>query len=696
MPRSSASKRASSPDRAKSPAPPPWAAALTQLGPKRWDALFEAGIQTPQDLLTHIPFRYVDHLNPQRIADLKEGDEAYFAAEVVNIQSRASRLHIQVDDGSGKLDLVFFQGLQFLQRKFTVGQRLSVSGKVGAFSGLQIAHPEWMELKPGQTLTRALIPRYSLSEGMAEARVDHKKLQGWVFELLALSNLPMDLSESDRHALELGTLSEMFRRLHAPESWGDVGIGRRELKLRELLPLHRRLSALRATRRGTGKVFPRVEKWETALLQATPFEPTLGQKNTAEEIAVRLRGPDRFFGLLQGDVGSGKTWVAVYSALPVLAAGSQVALLAPTEILARQHARNLSPWLNALGVKTHLLVGGMAAPEKAEVLDALSKPGSAFVIGTHALLSDTIQFSDLGLCIVDEQHRFGVEQRSRLAEKGGNPHVLYLSATPIPRSLALSFFGDLESFQLTEKPPGRLPVKTRVVSAPKRADLIRFLEEESQKGGRIFWVVPRITAEPGADAFSNEGTSSAELSAENFDNFRGNEDGAAATVEDVAKSLRAGKRTWKIAEAHGRLTTEKREAALKAFREGAVQVLVATTVIEVGVDIPEADWMVVESAHRFGLAQLHQLRGRTGRGGGQGWCFLPEPPNGFPPQALERLQGFAETDDGFALAELDMRQRGVGHLVGLDQSGFGGLRFADVLQDFPLMEKIREVFGDET
>jgi ATP-dependent DNA helicase RecG len=350
----------------------------------------------------------------------------------------------------------------------------------------------------------------------------------------------------------------------------------------------------------------------------------------------------------------------------VLASGAQAALLAPTEILAAQHFRTMQPLLRRAGFEVALLTGESSGEDRRRILSGLKDGSLPFVVGTHALFSAGVEFKELRYVLVDEQHRFGVEQRALLSAKGLEPHVLYLSATPIPRTLAQSLYGDLDVLTLGEKPAGRLPVKTRLVPSMKQKELLEFLKAETAGGGnQVYWVVPRISA-------------------------TGEEEDGAAAVDAAVKRLRAAG-SWRVEAVHGRVPAPERSKLLAEFRDGKIQALVATTVIEVGVDVPGANLMVVEGGERFGMAQLHQLRGRTGRGSAQAWCFLLEPPVlGWPEETEERLREFASTEDGFRIAEMDLRRRGAGSLDGTRQSGFGLLRFTDWIDDAELIREVGE------
>lgn len=636
-------------------------------------------MHTLRDLVYHIPRRYVDRTRITPIATLREGDDAFFTCHIDSVQTPPGRLIVRVSDDTGSFELAFFRAARFLTEQLYPGRRLSVAGQVKRFRSLQIAHPEWEILREDQDPRGGLLPVYPLTGELAETRAEHKLLQKLALEALSSFQFSDPLSPEERTRLGLRPEVEALRILHAPESLADVRAALAELKLRELWPLCVKRAQARQDRRARGKRFPATPETsaaEAAVRAALPFALTAGQEEVLAGITTALGAGGQFHGLLHGDVGSGKTAVALLSAVRVAGAGAQVALLAPTEVLAAQHYRNMEPWLRAAGISAGLLTGDVPPAER-RVLEAGLAEGSLRVaIGTHALLSQGVTFADLRFVVVDEQHRFGVEQRALLAQKGNEPHTLYLSATPIPRTLAQSLYGDLDVLTLKEKPPGRLPVKTRLVPARKQAELLSFLRAEAlTNGNQVYWVVPRIDSE-------------------------GNEADTMPAIENAVKRLRAAGRAgenWTVEAVHGRVPAPERDRILAAFRRGEIHALVATTVIEVGVDVPGANLMVVEGADRFGVAQLHQLRGRTGRGSAQAWCFLLEPAAiGWPDETEERLRGFAATEDGFKIAEMDLLRRGAGSLDAFDrlsaggarQSGFGALRFTDLIADADLIRDL--------
>jgi ATP-dependent DNA helicase RecG len=665
---------------------------LTGVGPKRLKALEAAGIRTFRDLVYHVPRRYVDRTRLTTIAALQEGDDAFFTARIESVKTPPGRLLVTVSDDTGIFELAFFNSALFLRQQLIPGRRLSVAGVVKRFRTLQISHPEWEILREDQDPRGGLLPVYPLTESLAETRAEHKLLQKLALETLETYGFTDPLTPGERAFLRLRPEKDVLKILHAPESLQDVAKALNELKVRELWPLSVERARDRRIRRTRGKAFPSVPEViaaESKVRASLPFTLTAGQEKVLKSINEAMSGGEngrgQFYGLLHGDVGSGKTAVALLSAVRVAASGSQVSLLAPTEILALQHFRNLAPWLAAAGLESALLTGETAPADRRRIESSLADGTLPFVVGTHALLSGSTLFKNLRYVLVDEQHRFGVEQRTLLTQKGVEPHVLYLSATPIPRTLAQTLYGDMEVLTLTEKPAGRLPVKTRLVPAAKQAELLEFLRAETRdNGNQVYWVVPRI-------GMSQPSLVQATILPGEREGFVVEENEVVAAVDGALKRLQS-LGDWKVEAVHGRVPSLERDRILSAFRRGEIHGLVATTVIEVGVDVPGANIMVVEGAERFGMAQLHQLRGRTGRGAAQAWCFLLEPPAfGWPEETEARLREFASTEDGFAIAEMDLRRRGAGSLdsaTGTRQSGFGLMRFADVLVDADLIRQL--------
>ncbi len=673
---------------------------LTGVGPKREKILAEAGISNLRDLIYHLPRRYIDRTKFTPIAELTAGKDAIFPCTVRSIAMAQMRMMVTVEDGTGAVELVFFNGVQFLRSRFSEGQRMLIAGVPGFFrEQLQMVHPEFQALKEGQEIKGEVLPRYPLTMDMSEAHVEHKFLQKIALESLEGFSFSDAIPENQRGDLGLLPEAELLRNLHKPATAEEIPALRRQLKVRELLPLSLRLEAVKVERRKVGKAWPVSIGLKSKLRAGLPFTLTAGQAEAVESISSFQAKAGQFCGLLMGDVGSGKTVVAMLAAANVLESGGQVALMAPTEILATQHYQTLAPFLAKADIRVGLLTGDTPKADREALVADLASGALSFVVGTHALYSGDVKFRQLGLAVIDEQHRFGVQQRLALSAKGGHPDILYMSATPIPRTLAQTVFGDLENFVLKDKPAGRLPVKTRLVPPEKRKDMLGFLLKESLGGNQAFWVVPQIGGPMSAKAAAEKAASSggsgggkagaSGKAGDDPDIFipikRPEED--LATVDKIRKELTAFAPEWKIGFVHGKLPPEKKEEALTAFRNGALHVLVATTVIEVGVDVPQANLMVIESPDRFGVAQLHQLRGRTGRGSTQAWCFLAQ--GDWPVETYDRIAGFAETTDGFKIAEMDLRSRGTGNLEGTDQSGYGGLRFTDLIEDFDLTQEVR-------
>jgi ATP-dependent DNA helicase RecG len=407
---------------------------------------------------------------------------------------------------------------------------------------------------------------------------------------------------------------------------------------------------------------------------ALPFQLTDGQENALNEIVAGLNGKKQFHALLQGDVGSGKTVVAMLAMLAVCGAGEQCALMVPTDILARQHYKTLKPFFDAAGMHLQLLVGATSAAERNVILGELQMGLCEAVIGTHALFSKDVAFRNLGLVIIDEQHRFGVGQREALLAKGEYPDMLVMSATPIPRSLAMTLYGDLKVISIKDKPVGRKPIRTRLVPSEKRDDMKKFICNEAASGNLCYWIVSRVNADDSGDSANSE-----------------TGEKGAYSVDDIVKEMRsyiaATQAPLRVEGIHGQMDEAKRDEILKQFAQGEIQILVATTVIEVGVNVPAANLMVIDQPDRFGLAQLHQLRGRVGRGSVQAWCFLMLPPGDAAEASMERLTKFAGTEDGFEIAEIDLQTRGAGNLEGNEQSGAWVFRWFDWIADQELISK---------
>jgi ATP-dependent DNA helicase RecG len=643
---------------------------LKGIGERRAEALARLGIRTAQDLLWHLPHRYVDASTVTPLAEARVGMEAACVGRVVAKGVLPTRkglriFHAVLRDASGVLECVW-PGQAFLDRTIAVGQTLLVSGPVRFYHGRQMAPREYIILADADgdvdpLAAGMVLPVYPATEGLS-----HKVVRGLVDRhldaLVALSKdlLPRGLRES----LGLPTLPDALRAVHRPASLDEAERGRRRLALDELLDLQLMLVRARALakRQRTGVAFEVRRELTTKLRESLPWALTDDQQHALKEIVGDMTAGERMHRLLMGDVGTGKTVVALFAMLLAVENDYQAALMAPTELLAEQHGATLTALLEPLGLRPELLLGRLTASEKTAVRKKLASGQERLVVGTHALLQESTSFHRLGLVVIDEQHRFGVEQRAALIGKGAAPDVLLLTATPIPRSLALTLYGDLDVSTLRQKPPGRGTVRTGIRTAGQREKVWAFVEEQCAEGRQAYVVLPVIEESERADLR------------------------AATTMHEA---LVARWPTLQVGLVHGRQKSDERDAIMRRFRAGEIHVLVATTVIEVGIDVPNATIMVIEHPERFGLAQLHQLRGRIGRGAGESYCILMSDES-IP----DRLRAFAATTDGFKIAELDLEERGMGDLIGARQSGGVEVRIARLPDDADLLARARALAGD--
>ncbi len=641
---------------------------LKGIGEHRAEALGRLGVRTAHDLLWHLPHRYVDASSVTPIVKLRIGEDAAAAGRVVAKGILPTRkgiriFHAVLRDASGAIECVW-PGQAFLDRTIEVGQVLLVAGPVRFYHGRQMAPREYQILSEGAEGDDddpinggRVLPVYPATQGMS-----HKVIRGLIGRhldaLIALSReiLPEDL----RTRFDLPPLPDALRAVHHPASVAEAERGRRRLALDELLDLQLMLGRARhvAKRGRTGVQFENRRELTSRLKDSLPWPLTKDQRQAVREIVGDMTATDRMHRLLMGDVGTGKTVVALFGMLVAVENGYQAALMAPTELLAEQHFATLSRLLEPLELAPGLLLGRLPASDKQQVRRQLESGAMRLVVGTHALLQETVSFHRLGLVVIDEQHRFGVEQRAALMGKGDVPDVLLLSATPIPRSLALTRYGDLDLSLLRERPPGRGTIRTAIRPAKQRDRVLDFVHEACLAGRQAYVVLPLIDETEKADLL------------------------AARTTADVLTGR------WpdvSVGLVHGKLKAQERDQVMREFREGRVQVLVATTVIEVGIDVPNASVMVIEHPERFGLAQLHQLRGRIGRGGDTSHCVL------LADRPSRRLSAFAATTDGFRIAELDLEERRQGDLLGQRQSGDADIRVARFPDDADLLGQAREL-----
>jgi ATP-dependent DNA helicase RecG len=640
---------------------------LKGIGERRAEALARLGIRTARDLLWHLPHRYIDASTLTPLAKAELGQEVACVGRVVAKGVLPTRrglriFHAVLRDDSGLLECVW-PGQPFLDRTIVVGQTLLVSGPVRFYHGRQMAPREFVILADAEGEADPLtggkvLPVYPATEGLSH-KIIRSLVERHLDRLIALSEDV--LPDAVRVDLDLSALPDALRAVHRPASLSEAERGRRRLAFDELLDLQLMLIRARAVakRHRSGVAFTLKRDLTRRLKESLPWELTADQQRAIREILGDMTAPERMHRLLMGDVGTGKTVVALFAMLLALENDFQAALMAPTELLVEQHGATLELLLEPLQLKPELLLGRQTASEKAAVRKRLAGGQARLAVGTHALLQEGVQFQRLGLVVIDEQHRFGVEQRAALIGKGVAPDVLLLTATPIPRSLALTLYGDLDVSTLRERPPGRGMVRTAVRRSNQRERVLEFVRSECGKGRQAYVVLPVIEESERADLR------------------------AASTM---LETLAARWPELKVGLVHGRLKAEQRDEVMRQFRRGELNVLVATTVIEVGIDVPNATMMVVEHPDRFGLAQLHQLRGRIGRGAEESYCILL-----VDGPAPDRLQGFAGTLDGFKIAELDLAERGMGDLIGARQSGGFEVRHARLPDDADLLTRARDL-----
>lgn len=635
------------------------------VGPGRVKQLNKLGITDVSSLLTYFPRTYEDRSVSYLIGALKQGAVGATEGTVLNVQEKKPRrglsiLEIFIGDATGRLKIVLFnQG--YKKNFYKVGQRLHVYGKVEfAYGSLQMNTPHIEMLREGQVAEAGIVPVYPLVDGVSQFVIRHA-VSNWFAANDALPELlPPDITKEHNFM----TRYEAFKEMHNPLTVERYGLARKQLAYEELFIMQAGLLLLRE--REQAKIGIKMQPdgdLVPAFLKELPFALTGDQRKAFNEIANDMQEERPMRRLLQGDVGSGKTVVGALSLLKAVENGYQGALMAPTEILAQQHYEGLTDLMAGLGrVKLALLTGSTKPGERQIIYEGLADGTIDIVIGTHALIQEQVEFKKLALVIIDEQHRFGVEQRATLQRKGHHPHMLVMTATPIPRTMTLSIYGDLEVSLIKEMPPGRKPVLTYAVDSSYKERLHRFFEKEMSAGHQVYVVCPLVEESEKLDLVAAE-----------------------QLYEELAEKYQ---RKFGVGLVHGRMSTADKEAIMEAYYKGTIKLLVSTTVIEVGVNVPNATIMCVEGAERFGLSQLHQLRGRVGRGSTQSYCILVS--DSHSEDSKQRLAVMTSTQDGFVVAEQDLLLRGSGQLFGLAQSGLPDLRIANILKDIDLLVAARQ------
>lgn len=655
---------------------------LSNLSSKRLEALSNEGIQKAEDLLNFFPRRYLDRSNTQQIKYLAgSGEEVTVAGKVTDISTagygKKKRLEVYISDGTGMVKGVWFRGVGYFSKFFKEGETVAFFGPAKRYGkSISIAHPEVDKISTEGDLDSfsRIFPIYPGSKALSKARITSKLVQQWMEEILNNHTFDEFLPDHLLSEFKFPRRQEAYRMIHFPESHNEHKNALNRFKFEELFLFELSMEKINFTikERANGHVFNETGTYTSRYFNdLLPFELTNGQRTSLAEIKNDVRSGRQMNRLIQGDVGSGKTIVAIGAMLMALDNGFQAAFLAPTEILAEQHFRTLSDHLKELDINIRLLVGSQKKALRTDILTDTEGGNAQIVVGTHAIIQDEVRFHKLGLAVIDEQHRFGVQQRADLLNKGSHPHMLVMSATPIPRSLAMTVYADLDVSIIRDMPAGRKPIKTAIRSNKKRENVYNFVEQEINDGGQVYVVYPLVEESEALDL--KDATAGFEKLKKRFPDFN-------------------------IGLLHGRMKTEEKDAVMKAFINNEVQILVSTTVIEVGVDVANASVMIIEHAERFGLSQLHQLRGRIGRGERQSYCILM-PDVKVSKSGAFRLKTMEETNDGFRIAEADLKLRGPGDFLGTKQSGLPDFKFADIVEDQFLLakakEKAKELLGSD-
>lgn len=645
---------------------------LPNLSTKRLKALSESGIESLLDLLNWFPHRYLDRTTVLPIRQVRgQGEEVTVVGRIKKIQQQGrgkkKRLEVILQDDTASLKGVWFKGGYYIKKQFSKGDAVAFFGKAKKYGRyISMAHPEWDKINDASDVNdlKQIVPIYPGNKAFSKRRITSKMIHHWQEVILKHEKPPEFLPDHILKAYDLPMRHDAYRMIHLPKSESEYKGALQRFKFGELFLFEMSVAKTKQEiiERNEGALFTELNQYTQPFFnEHLPFELTNGQKSALADIKKDVRSGKQMNRLVQGDVGSGKTIVAIGAILMALDNGYQAAFMAPTEILAEQHYRTLSNFLAPLDINIRLLVGNQKTSVRTDILTDIEGGNCNIVVGTHAVIQDEVNFYNLGLAVIDEQHRFGVKQRAEILTKGSHPHVLVMSATPIPRSLAMTLYSDLDISVIKGLPGGRKPVKTAVRHQSKHDDIYNFVEQEIQNGGQAYVVYPLV------------------------------EESEKVDLKDATagyKKLKKRFPDFKVGLLHGQMKSEEKDAVMQQFIDNEIQVLVSTTVIEVGVDVPNASIMIVEHAERFGLSQLHQLRGRIGRGQRQSYCILIYGQK-VSKEGQFRLRKMAETNNGFEIAEADLELRGPGDFLGTKQSGLPEFRVADIVEDQWILEQAK-------
>ena len=645
------------------------------VGPKRSDVLARISLKTVEDVLYYLPARYEDRSNFVAIKDLKIGEYQTIQGEIVTLTTRLTKsrqyvFQAAVTDHTGFIHAIWFNQ-PYLKDYFKKAQKVVLYGKVEMYDKLQIVQPEYEIMKEGETDSvniGRIVPIYALTSGLTQrylrrlVDVAIEKYQRSLKEVLPTYLLARK---------KLVDIKFAIKNIHFPYNFENLEKAYRRIVFEEFFILQLALAIKKQDIKAEEGLSHKIgSEFMDVFKKQLAFELTAGQKKAIDDIGHDMSSSKPMNRLLEGDVGSGKTVVAAYALMLTVQNGFQAVIMAPTEVLARQHFIGLSELLMPLGINTAFLIGGIDSSRRSELYDEIKSGKVNIVVGTHAIIQERVEFKKLGLAVIDEQHKFGVTQRAILKQKGYNPHILLMTATPIPRTLALTVYGDLDVSVIRELPKGRKPIVTYWLEEEKRQDVYGFIKEELEKGRQAYVVCPLIDGKREVE-----------------DGRWKMEDGRQGAVETFEKLKEEVFANYKVGLLHGKMSSQEKDKVMKEFKKGKIDILVSTVVIEVGVDCPNASVMLIENAERFGLAQLHQLRGRIGRGEHESYCILLGNPK--TEEATHRLKAIEGTLDGFQIAEVDLDMRGPGEFFGTRQHGLPEIRFGNILKDFDIMEAAR-------